>query len=367
MIRLKQILLAAIIICFVSCQNKQSQSYAIKDFRKSLQPFLNNIVTTGIVTQHDSSQIKSITDDELIRLCKAENPILRATAYHEMLDRKSFDHSDFVLNHLADTAIVATDNGEFGIRLQTVSDYLLERASWETAQAKNNTVEQVLTKHNYLRSAYIVLPQLEPQEKFYRYIKDMATRPRHLDPYENRELGFGEIEYALYGLAKFQKKEDIAIIKNKLMEHVWKLSDVSFRLMKEFPDVAYLEVLQIYHRRQFYKFSGNRPHGFTGYNTDRAAPEDFIEALVVQQNERSAKLLDTMLLHLPKYTCLPDRENIIREIIDQIWKHPCPAYATLREKIKHKAEENLKGRITIHLDPIDIPKDTTKRRYHWYN
>src|SRR5215203_1893649 len=112
--------------------------------------------------------------------------------------------------------------------------------------------------------------------------------------------------------------------------------------MKEFPDTAYLDVLQIYHRRQFYKFSGNRPHGFSGVVADRAAPEDFIQALVVQQNDKSAKLLDTMLTFLPKYTCLPDKENITEEVITSIWEHPCSAYAKLREKIKPKAEEILK-------------------------
>lgn len=367
MIRLKHFLLATFIVCLFSCINDQGKPYAIKDFRKSLQPFLFKIVSEGIVRYHDSSDIKSIADEELIRLSKSENPILRATALREMLDRSSFNPFDIVMKHLDDTAIVATDNGEFGIKFETVSDCLIGRTSWETAQAKDKTIEAVLTKHNYLSSAYNILTNIEAQEKYYTYIKDMATRPRRLDRYEGYELAFYEIEYALYGLAKFQKKEDIQIIKDKLMKQVWELSDVSFRLMKEFPDTAYLDVLQTYHRRQFYKFSGIRPHGFTGYNADRAAPEDFIEALVVQQNDKSAKLLDTMLTYLPKYTCLPDKENIINAVIEQIWEHPCPAYARLREKVKHKAEEILKRRISIPLDPIDIPVDTTKRTYHWYN
>lgn len=335
----------------------------MKDFRKSLQPFLSEIVTMGIVTWHDSSHINSITDEELIRLSKSEHPVLRATALTEMLDRGSFNHFDIIMNHLGDTAIVATDNGEFGIKLETVSDYLIGRSRWETAQARDLTIESVLTKHNYLSSAFYILTGIEAQEKYYPFIKDMATRPRHLDRYEGYELSFDEIEYALYGLAKFKKKEDVQIIKNKLLQDFWKLSDVSFRLMKEFPDTAYLDVLRAYHRRQFYQFSGNRPHGFTGYNADRAAPEDFIEALVVQQNDRSAKLLDTMLTNLPKYTCMPDKENIINAVVEQIWEYPCPAYARLREKVKHKAEEILKGRIRIPLGPID----TTKRTYHWYN
>lgn len=367
MTRLKYFLLLTLVVCLFSCKNEQRNNYAIKDFRKTLQPFLIKIVATGIVTYYDSSLIKSITDDELIRLSKSENPILRATALGEMLDRSSFNHFDAVINHLDDTAIVAVDNGEFGIGFRTVSDYVIQQAFWETLQAKNKTIDEVLTKHNYLRSAYTILSQLEPQENYYSYIKDMATRFRRLDQYEGYELGFDDIEYALYGLAKFKKKEDVQVIKNKLMKHVWELSDVSFRLMKEFPDTAYLDVLQTYHRRQFYKFSGNRPHGFTGYSADRAAPEDFIQALVIQQNDRSAKLLDTMLTYLPKYTCMPDKENIINEIIEEIWEHPCPAYARLREKVKHKAEEILKGHIRIPLDPIDIPIDTTKRTYHWYN
>jgi hypothetical protein len=270
------------------------------------------------------------------------------------------------MKHLDDTALVFTDGGEFGILDRTVSDDILHEAGWKTQEAKSKTVEQVLAKHNYLRSAYLILEHLQPQEKYYPFIKDMATRPRYLDPYEGYELGFGDIEYALYGLAKFKKKEDVDLIKQKMMRYVWKLSDVSFRLMKEFPDTAYLDVLQTYHRRQFYQFSGNRPHGFTGYVTDRAAPEDFIEALVVQQNDRSAMLLDTMLNWIPKQTCLPDKDNILNAVITAIWEHPCPPYAKLREKIKPKAEGKMQG-ISITVDRHDEPIDTTAENIRWYN
>ena len=278
MIILKYLLLPALLVLFSSCNNEISYTYAIKDFRKSLQPFLFKIVSQGIVTYYDSSQIKSLTDKELIRLGKAENPVLRTTAFREMLERGSFNHFDIVMNHLNDTAIVATDAGEFGIWYRTVSDDILQEASWKTRELKNKTIEQVLTKHNYLRCAYTILEQLAPQEKYYSFIKDMATRPRRLSN-NGYELDFDDIEYALYGLAKFKKQHDIKIIKTQMMRNVWKLSHISFTLMKEFPDTVYVDVLQAYHRRQFYKFSGNRPGGFTGYIADRAAPEDFIQAL----------------------------------------------------------------------------------------
>jgi hypothetical protein len=367
MLRPKQLIIPLLAFILRSCNNSNNKyPYAIKDFPEKLQPYLVKIVEKGIVMYSDSAMQHMATDAELERLGISEHPILRAAAFREMLKRKSFNHFEIVMRHLDDTALVFTDAGEFGIWDGTVSDDILQKAEWKTQEEKTKTVDQVLTKHNYLRSAYIALQGLEPQEKYYPFIKDMATRPRRLDSYEGNELDFGDIEYALYGLAKFKKKEDAQIIKKKLMEHVWRMSDVSFQFLRDYPDTAYFDVLQTYHRRQFYKFSGNRPHGFTGYPADRAAPEDFIQALVAQQTEKSARLLDTMLTYLPKHERMPDKETIINEVVTAIWEHPCPAYAKLREKIKPKAEALAKWQISIRMDTSAMPVDTTERTYRWY-
>jgi hypothetical protein len=213
----------------------------------------------------DSSLNYMATDKELTELSRSEHPILRASAFREILDRKSFNHFDILMNHLDDIAVVATDAGEFGIWYRTVSDDILQEAKWETQEAKNKTIELVLTKHNYLRSAYFILLQIEPQEKYYPFIKDMATRPRRLSR-EGDELGFNDIEYALYGLAKFKKRDDIKIIKHQMMQQVSDLSYISFQLMKEFPDTTYFEIFQKYHHRRFYRYSGHSRGGFSGYS-----------------------------------------------------------------------------------------------------
>jgi len=151
------------------------------------------------------------------------------------------------------------------------------------------------------------------------------------------------------------------------MRHTGFLSERSFNLMTQFPDTTWFDVLRKYHRRQFYRFSGNRPGGFSGFVADRAAPEDFIAALAVQQSDSSARLLDTMLHILPLRTCMPDKENIIREVIKAIWEHPCPAYARLRKRIKPKAEEIMKSYITIPLDSsYQVPIDTAEKKIRWY-
>lgn len=329
----------ALIVCLLSCEERQRNIYAIKDFRKSIQPFLSMVASSGLVSYYDSSQTGGITNAELIRLSKCENPTLRAAAYGEMLRRNTFNPFEIVMNHLNDTAMVTIDEGEFGLGFRRVSDFVLQRANWEWLDSNGQIADRLITKHNYLSTAYTMLTKLEPQEKYYPYIRDMATHPRNLDPYEGYELNFGDIEYALYGLAKFRKKQDIPVIRQKLMKYVYELSDVSFHLMKEFPDTAYLDVLQVYHQRFFYRFSGVRPHGFTGVAADRAAPEDFIDALVVQRNEQSANLLDTMLHRLSEYTCMPDRDNIIKAVVAAIKEHPCAAYTRLHVKIGSEARK----------------------------
>lgn len=356
------IFLSAILFCSCTVDNKYN--YAIKDFGKSLNPHLTKIVSNGIVMYSDSALRNIASDKDLNQLTQSEHPVLRASAFRELFYRNPLKNFDIVMSHLDDTAMVRTDGGEFGIFSNKVSDDILQEAKWKTKEEKNKTIDKVLSKHNYLRSAYVILLKIDPQEKYYNYIKDMATRPRRLS-YDDFEMGFGDIEFALYGLAKFKKQEDIKIIKKQLLENVWRLSHISFRIMKEFPDTSYFDILQTYHRRQFYKFSGNRRDGFSGAVADNADPEDFINALIIQQNEKSAKLLDTLLNKLPLQTCMPDKESIIYHLVMEIWEHPCPIYAKLREKINFRVKKILEGRIIMPSQQIDLPIDTTKPMIGW--
>lgn len=311
----------------------------------------------------DSALHNMATDKELVQLGQSEHPILRSAAFREMLRRKSVNHFDILMGHLDDTAIVMTDAGEFGIWNRMVSDDILLEAKWKAKEDQNKSIEEVLTKHNYLRSAYLILLKIDPQEKYYPFIKTMAMRPRNLDP-DGYELTFGDIEFALYGLAKFKKKEDVKIIKEKLMKNIWRLSDISFRLMKEFPDTAYLDVFQTYHRRRFYRFSGDGNGGFTGSDVNRASSRDFIEALVMQQNEQSATILDTIVQRLPRYEYVAGKTDVEGDIVDAVWEHPCPAYTKLREKIKRKAI--LRQQHSIPVERFEIPIDTTDENYRWW-
>ncbi len=354
--------LPALLLCILifSCNNDNRYPYAIRDFRKDLQPDLERIVSKGVVGYYRLDS--TVTDEELLLLTRSEHPVLRSTAFLTLQYKENFDHFELVMNHLDDTAIVPTDAGEWGILFNCVSDNVLDHAKWKTEESLNKTIEAVITKHNYLASAYNKLLYLPPQGKFYPYIRDMATRSGR--PFDKYNSAFDDVEKALYGLSRFGKKEDIPIIKNRMMEDAWRLSDVSFSMMREHPDTAWFEVLQKFHRNQFYRFSGNRPGGFSGFVEDRSAPEDFIDALVAQKTAAAARLLDTVFMRLTGGYKMRDAKNITDHLVMAIWENPCPAYEMIRKKIKPRAEKILQWRKKYHSDSgheLDVEADAFKK------
>lgn len=362
---LRLLLFISVPVVLWSCKMNEKEQYAIKDFSPSLQPHLKNRVSRGIVYNHDNTLRNMATDKDLIHLAQSEHPILRAEALTEMLDRKSFRQFDLIMSHLDDTALVQVYMGEFGIFQRTVSDNMLLDGDivWDSQSQKDSAIEKVLLKHNSLSSAYYILRKIKPQEKYYAAIRTMATRPIDLSVYEI-ETRFDLIEHALYGLAAFKKQQDIPLIKKQMINHRWQLSYVSFNLMENFPDTAYFEVLKAYYRRDFFRSTGHSRDGFSGPVIDRADPEDFIKALVMQKTDSSASLLDALLTRLPSENCMPGNKFIIDQVIREIWEHPCIAYEGLRKKIRIRAEAMLKKEHSgiIPYDPnYDLAIDTTKR------
>ncbi len=354
----RQLVFLTIFILLLSCKNEHSYTYAIKDFRKSIQPHLVKIVSKGIVSYYDSSLRDMATDKELKQLSQSEHPVLRAWAFREMFHRKSFDHFDILMNHLDDTAIVGFDHGEFGISYMTISDDILQEARWKSKEYKNITINEVITKHNYLKSAYTILLQIEPQEKYYPLIKEMATRRRNYDE-EYGEQGFEDIDYALYGLAKFKNNEDIKIIKALMLSNSWRMSELSFRLMKEFPDTAYLEVFETYYPRNYYRSI------CMDRNSDKAV--GFINSIATYKTQRSAIILDSILNRKTSVNCPSDTNYITHQLSYAIWDNDCKAYSKLRKQIERRIQVYEKNKLELStVEPVDIPIDTSGEHISWW-
>ncbi|HZE84694.1 MAG TPA: hypothetical protein VE035_10305 [Puia sp.] len=174
-------------ITFLSCTPGIQHRYAIRDFRDSLRPALTEIVSKGALVSDTTENFigRYATDEELTHLSLSEHPVLRALALGEMLTRKKFNALDVLLLHLDDTAIVGTDGGEWGIIYKTVSDHLIDIGKWENEAEKKRTIDKVIKEHNYLKSAYTILTEIEPNPEYYPHIKVMLSRERPFREIEN--------------------------------------------------------------------------------------------------------------------------------------------------------------------------------------
>ncbi len=359
MFRQNQFLFFSFITFCSSCKTDDSKyTYAIKDFRKPVQPYLTNIVSKGIVDYYDSTLKMMSTDNDLIQLSHSEHPVLRAWALKDMLRRTSFNHFDIIMNHLDDTATVGFDHGEFGIYYKAITDELLQNFEWKSIKDKNTAIDEVITRHNYLQSAYTILEKIQPREKYYPYIRDMATRNRKYEE-EYGEMGFEDVEYALYGLAGFKKKEDVKIIKDRLMKNNWRMGEISFRLMKEFPDTAYLDVFEKYYSSHYY-YTICRER-----SVNKAT--SFISSVAAYKNARSSKILDAILNKNPPANCAVATANLNEELEYAIWTNPCEAYSKLRNQVAGSVQAEGKSRIVrMPVMPIDSSADPLPKEIRFW-
>jgi hypothetical protein len=200
----------------------------------------------------------------------------------------------------------------------------------------------------------------------------MATRSENTDP-ENIEIRFEEIEDALYALAAFKKPQDISVIKVFLNENIWQISRSSFLLMKEFPNETYLDIFEKFYQEKFYsKIYTEKNYGIA---------VEFINSIASYKNERSEKILNSMLNRKPflPYNCntIPlINKSLRKELIFAIWNNPCKAYAKIRGQIKNEVREfeenDKKNQIESPLLNVDttfteINKPKEKEPVTWWH
>lgn len=355
-----KILQLGLLLTLFGCKKTNKNSYAIRDFNKELQPYLIQVVSKNIVGNDSATRFveHNATDEELKKLSCSEHPVLRAIAFRTMLDRNTFNHFDLIMNHLDDTAIVAIDAGEWGISYLRISDDILQHGRWKDTIARNKTIEEVILKHNYLHSAYTKLLNIEPNEKYYSLIKEMAQRKRNYNE-DVGEMGFDEIEYALYALAKFKKKEDIPLIKQLLLKNDWRMTELSFRLMKEYPDEAYLDIYEAFYKLRFY-------HKIC-WDHDINITVDFINSVATYKNQRSASILSAILNKKPFIRCPADSSYIKDELVQAIWNNKCDAYSKMAKQIENlirRYEEN--NTTPLQVEEIKLPADSSKEPITWW-
>ncbi len=307
------------LLFFVACKKNSRYNVSINQSSSAIQPTLRKIVSKGIVGLDDFGFSSIATDADLKKLAYSEHPVLRLTALREILGRKSFNSKRILLTHLDDTAIVPIMAGEFGVWYRTVSDDLLLES--QRKQVDKEVLDKTIKEHNYLWAAYVFVQEMEPEEKYYSIVKDMATRQTKSVSFYDPNF-FADEDLALFGLAKFKKTEDIPLIKGLLLSRTWKLNELTFRLMKEFPDDSYLDVLEKYYKTNFYRNIRIAKHLNDALG--------FLRCLATYNNKRSAEILDSMrnnskgLAHLNQRSITYLQEEVDKAILENKSAHKQP-------------------------------------------
>jgi hypothetical protein len=347
-------LLISILFAIAGCNNHTKTSFAIRDFNKTLQPYLVTVVSKGIVGYDTATSYicRHTTDEEIKQLSQSEFPVLRAVAFREMLDRPTFDHYNLMMSNLDDTAIVATNAGEWGIRFMRVSDDMLQHGKWKDTVTKKKTINEIILKHNYLSAAYYKILDVKSERVYYPIIKKMYQSERSFcDDFE-------EIEYALCALAAYRKTEDIPAIKELILSNSWRISELSFGLMKDYPDETYLEIYEKYYPRTYYRKLCK--------DQDINSAISFIKSVAGYKNERSERILDSILTRKLFVPCAVDTYYLKRELVYAIWNNPCIAYSKIRNQVesavKRYKEQDKKNTMEFELPPLEVDSSLVSKK-----
>lgn len=350
----------AVVVMLSACAPRHQPPYSIRDFPDSLQPALNRAVSVGYFEPRDSDIAyfdTHFSDSEISLLSRAEIPLLRAIALRQMSVRPGFNMPDIIMTHLDDTAIVPYGHDRSRLRFASEVDYMIDNAEWKTASGRDSLADVLILHHNNLQAAYAALRFTPPLPKYYEPIKTMATR--------KRVFRF-DTEVALAALAKYRKKEDIPLIAAILWRNERDLSVISFQLMLDYPDMAYLRVLTSYYPYCFHS-------GVCRDHPSYAA--DYINTLAAYRTDTCAKILSDIITTNPLSECTPDSVYLVWQARYAVWNHPCAAYKTLLRKVgpEIREEERLDSLRFARADTFDLPAikvdsvtlDTTRGPVRW--
>ncbi len=305
----KWILIFFYLTVVISCRKNSKNSYSISDFNTSHRKYLQRMVTQAIFDYDTTYKYieKNLTPTELKKLSKSEHPILRLAALEIIKDKNKGDHYALINDFLDDTAIVIVDEGEFGQNLRKIADVIFNRSEWRSSEQIKKTREKIILKHNNLSEAYENLKKIPAEERFYQSVREMANRLRP----------FHEIEWAIYKLAEYRKTGDIELIKKIMLANIFRMGSLCFKLMEEFPNPAYIEVLNKFRslefpQRRFPEFveGGENLH------------KEFLTAFMSYKNDSSASALKQIIRKFETPSDCYNRKSIFGILYSAIQKYP---------------------------------------------
>ncbi|MCC6761226.1 MAG: hypothetical protein IT252_08410 [Chitinophagaceae bacterium] len=396
---LSYLLFVFLLLNHICCNNTRYQpAFTVQndDLPQQLQPLLDRIVQNGEVYSEsracrgDGSIIypaqklfsefnRTVLMDTILlkKLSMSVHPVVRGFALVTLMNMPGVDKLSIIKQHIHDTAIVS--NGETGEK-QTILSLLLENSSaWANVQEKRAAEKIVLQEAPYERAAYILVSsdrQLDTFPGCYKQIKKMAEYLL-VQPYSAKAIDWFYGIKAVNRLAMYQRKEDVELIKQLLLEEHHDRNPIDVLplfILKNYPNPAYDT---LYMGNGIYPSFLMRYINST-YSRGRAYLDDsvweLIELLVAKKSETSSAMIEKMFIKSPyvfwgyggKMELEKQEEKFYKQLAVLIRKYECDFYNPIVQKSakwykqlkdEEAAEAELAKRsVEIVVEPVALPE-----------
>jgi hypothetical protein len=321
------------LVNFFSCRNADK-------FRPQLQSKIDKLTSETELGNNDSTSLAYLKDscskEELVKLTNHKKAIIRILSYRALVNRDEKGFFEILENHLSDTAKLTwwyynDAAGEF-----TISDLMIRKAERKlTKEQKDTLIDLVLLDHPYLDISNWMIQDIKPNPKYYSIIKSKATRK-----FDRCGIQMG----ANFALAKFEKQDDIKILKENFIASEDDCSDWTFKAIETFPDTAFYPLLTSYFENTIRKKK----------QSDADDLKYFCRAVAQYKNQTSLLIL----IALTKKETYPDswylsynKEYVFRAI----HKYYSPLYQKIYQELKPEMSEY----VMYYLDKQDYDDYTT--------
>lgn len=287
MMRQSAILLFVVLVELFACKGKQnrlpsaSTSSIVEDIAKTNVLMGSAVgIDGGRPKQWDTYEaLRSMaTDKELLSLTDDTNGVVRCYAFQALAERKAIDLFPVLLQHLSDTATVQTMYGCLAGYMK-VGDFFLETITerngdyrvFQFNDKQKETIDSLLLfgKGNKLNARDKVLTDIEPNEKYYTRIRQIAIEENH--------------KVAVVALSKYRKQQDRFLIAQLLEEP--KSQSYGFASVRNFPDPFFFPALGQALKREIKKDNGG--------NDERLAL--LYQAIIQYKDQPSRALLQSVM------------------------------------------------------------------------
>jgi hypothetical protein len=277
---------------------------------------------------------KDSTKEELKELTRHPSAAVRCSAIQGLAKREDIDFFPIIMEHTDDTVTVMTVYYDM-LSEENVGDFFINEFNAKlTHEQWEKLANTLLFAPNNLNTTYSILQTIEPNEKYYSRIRELALEDKY--------------PMAVVGLARFKKEQDLKLI----LDNQKKSPFYTYRAISYFPNPYFMDFL----KDQLVEILPKN-HYYTEWR-------EYYKAVAAYQNKEALDILRTPLLPPsgPVFN-VPMRQYHINYVFEAVSNYKIDLYDPLLFKLWNDYDNKIDLKTLDYLwskDPVKCLKAIPK-------